>query len=57
MNTKLPSRSSLLKAVLLFMGSAAFAFCFCGFLHEGGHLIANEAVGSPVPEFPCIPLA
>ena len=40
---------SLLKSILLFMGSAAFATCFCAFIHEGGHLIANEneAVGSP----------
>jgi len=47
MNTNLASRLSFLKAILLFMGSAAFAWCFCGFLHEGGHLIANEVVGSP----------
>jgi hypothetical protein len=47
MNTNPSSRFSLLKSILLFMGSAAFAFCFCAFLHEGGHLIANEAVGSP----------
>ena len=38
---------SLLKSILLFMGSAAFAFCFCAFLHEGGHLIVFESVGIP----------
>jgi len=48
MNTNSSSRFSLLKSILLFMGSAAFAYCFCGFLHEGGHLIANEAVGCPL---------
>jgi hypothetical protein len=42
MNTNLSSRFSLLKSILLFMGSAAFDFCFCAFPHEGGHLIANE---------------
>jgi len=47
MTTHPSSRLTLLKASLLFMGSAAFAWCFCAFLHEGGHLIANEAVGSP----------
>lgn len=47
MTTHPSSRLTLLKAALLFMGSAAFAYCFCAFLHEGGHLIANEAVGSP----------
>jgi hypothetical protein len=47
MNTNSSTHSSLLKSILLFMGSAAFAYCFCAFLHEGGHLIANEAVGSP----------
>ena len=47
MTTHPSSRLTLLKAALLFMGSAAFAFCFCTFLHEGGHLIATEAVGIP----------
>ena len=47
MNTNLSSRFSLLKSILLFMGSAAFAFCFCAFLHEGGHLIVFESVGIP----------
>ena len=47
MNTNSSSRFSLLKSILLFMGSAAFAWCFCTFVHEGGHYIANEAVGSP----------
>jgi len=47
MNTNSFTRSSLLKAILLFMGSAAFAYCFCIFLHEGGHLIVYKAVGIP----------
>jgi len=47
MNANSSSRLTLLKAALLFMGSAAFAWCFCAFVHEGGHLIAFNALGIP----------
>lgn len=41
-------RSSLLKSILLFMGTSFFAFLLSGALHETGHYLASTILGVPV---------
>jgi hypothetical protein len=48
MNTDSFSRFSLLKSILILMGTSFFAFLLSGALHETGHYLASTILGVPV---------